>query len=83
MALSRLVCAVVIGLLLFLYFSGGPPVLARCEEHRGCVWSQSPAPAVSQCLQHHQCSLLRGPGPPLRHHHIQDIQGHPAGHPEI
>lgn len=63
--------------------SGGSCVLARCQDYRCGVWRLPPAPAVSDGVQHRERHLVHWPGPAVRHHQLQDIQGHPAGHPEV
>lgn len=63
--------------------SGGSCVLARCEDNRCGVWRLPPPAAVPDGVQHRQRHLVHRPGPPVRHHHLQDIQRHHAGHTEI
>lgn len=69
--------------LLFLLLSGGAALLAWCEDHRCGVRRRPAAAALPDCVQHRERLLLHRPGSALRHRLLQDIQGHPAGHPEV
>lgn len=64
-------------------FSAGAAVLAGCEGQRAGVGLQPLPPALSPQLQHHQCPVLLLTGPAFAHPLLQDLQGSPAGHPEV
>lgn len=63
--------------------SGRSPLLAWCEDHRHCVRRRPAAPPLPDGVQHRQRVLLHRPGSAVSHHLLQDIQRHPAGHPEV
>lgn len=63
--------------------SGGSGLLAGCEDHWCGVWRRPAAAPLPDGVQHRQRLLLHRPGAAVRHHLLQDIQGHPAGHPEV
>lgn len=63
--------------------SGGSPVLAWCEDHRRGVRRLPAAPPLPDGVQHRERLLLHRPGSALGHHLLQNIQRHPAGHPEV
>lgn len=63
--------------------SGGSPVLARCEDHRRGVRRLLAAAPLPDGVQHCERLLLHRPGSAVSHHLLQDIQRHPAGHPEV
>jgi len=63
--------------------SGGSPLLARCEDHGRGVRRRPAAAPLPDDVQHRERVLLHRPGSALSHHLLQDIQRHPAGHPEV
>lgn len=67
----------------FLFYSGGPAVLARHAEDGGGVRCHFVPALVPQRMQCYQRGLLRGPGPAVRHHLLQNIQGHFTSRSEI
>lgn len=67
----------------FAFHSGGPAVLARRAEDGGGVRCRFVPPLVPQRVQRYQRGLLRGPGPAVRHHLLQNIQGHFTSRSEV
>ncbi len=64
-------------------FSAGAAVLAGREVQWASVRLQPLPPALPPLLQHHQCPVLLRSGPAVRDALLQDIQGSPAGRPEV